>query len=121
MDLCVFDECKPCSVLKSSSESSRTNTVCTPVYLLPSTVGKDQSGNPYQDPGSERPAAVHQSQRRPRGVGHRTSSSSKATRLSGQLKQAQRLAPRYKEPGPAGGVLFDGEVIKIDGHPASYL
>lgn len=58
------------------------------------------------------------------GVGGCTSSSSKATRLSGQLKQACRLAPSYKEPGPArgvGGSMFDGEVIKMDSHPANYL
>lgn len=42
------------------------------------------------------------------GVGGCTYSSSKATRLSGQLKQAQCLASSYKEPGPAGRVLFDG-------------
>lgn len=81
---------------------------------------EDQRGNPYEDPHSARPTAVHQSQRLPGGGGC-TSSSSKATRLSGQLKQAQRLALSYKDPGPAGGVLFDGEVIKMDGHPAKYL
>lgn len=64
--------------------------------------------------GAWEPAAV-------RGVGGCTSSSGEASRLSGQLKQAQCLASSYKEPGPAGGVLFDGEVIKMDGHPANYL
>lgn len=55
------------------------------------------------------------------GVRGCMSSSSKATQLSGQLKQAQGLASSYKEPVPGGGDLFDGEVIKMDGHPANYL
>lgn len=116
---CVFDERSPCSGLKSLVEELQNKHVFICVYSQLQWERSERESIP-----SSTFSQTHSSASEPaaaQGVGGCTSISSKSTRLSGQLKQAQCLAQSYKELGPAGGVLFDGEVIKMDGHPANYL
>lgn len=96
INTCLCVSTPNCSVKRSERESTARSTV-------------SQTHSSASEPAAGQ------------GVGSCTSSPSKATRLSGRLKQAGCLALSYKELRPAGGLLSDGEVIKMDSHPAKYL
>lgn len=94
---------KLCSVLRSLAEASSLRINMYLCVSTPDYSGKDLRWSPYQKSTLIQTYSSASEPEAAQGVGGCTSSSSKATRLSGQLKQACRLAPSYKEPGPARG------------------
>lgn len=111
---CVFDERKPCSVLKSLFEarSLKNKCVLTCVYSQLQWERSERDSIPRSTFSQQCIRAIGC----PRGGGC-TSSPSNITWPSGQLKLGTDI--KFQRAWACRGVLFDGEVIKMESHPAN--
>lgn len=90
--------------------------MCSYVCLLPTTVGKIREGFHTEIHVQPDPQQCIRANGCPRGGGC-MSSPSNTTWPSGQLKLGTDI--KFQRAWACRGVLFDGEVIKMESHPAN--